>query len=256
MLSPTVQIRARYSDFRTPPHLSSQRFLTAFVTMTHTMGRPMDSRPPDDVNPTGGLFMSLHKSQDARPMELSTRVSSQVLSLASPVFAAILSSNCAEGQAPRNATSQYSPSIALHEDSPGVMIWLCEVLQFKQDLTFDIYFSLLIESATLCDKYDLVSVLYPWSRRWLRDGPGPLHGVESHAEMHWISYGQGNEEHFWRASRSLMQSCTMEDLAALKNKPWPVIVPDVVLGRYPFSPICIQRHPLEPSTNKASVQTA
>lgn len=51
-----------------------------------------------------------------------------------------------------------------------------------------LYFSLLIELAILGDKYDLVSVLYPWSLRWLQKVPGSLHGVENHAEMHWISY--------------------------------------------------------------------
>ena len=114
------------------------------------------------------------------------------------------------------------------------MLWLCKALHFKQDLNVVIDFSPLKELAILRDKYELVSVLYPWSHGWLQHLPGSSHGNDKQAEMLWISYALGNEKYFWRTSRDLMQSSTTEELAALKKNPLSLMLPDGVLGRYPF----------------------
>ena len=202
--------------------------------MTHIAGRPPDLLPLDDIDPTGGITLLLHNSQDGRQTQSSIRVSSKVLSLASPVFAAMLRPNFAEGQGLRNAALQEIPAISLHDDNTEAMFWLCKALHFKQDLNVAIDFSLLKELAILCDKYELVSVLYPWSHGWLQHLPGSLHGNDKQAEMLWISYALGNEKSFWRTSRDLMQSFTTEELAALKRNPLSLMLPDGVLGRYPI----------------------
>ena len=203
--------------------------------MTHTPGRPLDLLPLDDVDPTGDITLLLHNSQDGKQIQSSIRVSSKVLSLASPVFAAMLSPNFAEGQGLRNTTSQETLAINLHDDNIEAMLWLCKALHFKQDLNIAIDFSLLTELAILCDKYELMSVLYPWSHGWLQHLPGSLLGNDKQAEMLWISYALGNEKCFWRTSRDLMQYSTTEELAALKKNPRSLMLPDGVLGRYLFS---------------------
>ena len=94
------------------------------------------------------------------------------------MFAAMLDSHFAEGQALRNATSEGLPLISLYDDNIDDIIWLCKALYFKPDLTAKINFSLLRELAFLCDKYDLVGVLYPWSHRWLQEWPASSRGVD------------------------------------------------------------------------------
>ena len=203
--------------------------------MTHTAGRPLELLPVDNVDPTGDITLLLHTSQDGRQMQSSIRVSSKVLSLASPVFAAMLGPSFAKGQGLGHVTSPNIPEIDLHDDNAEAMLWLCKALHFKQDLNVAIEFSLLEESAILCDKYELVSVLYPWSHGWLQHLPGSLHGNDKQAEMLWISYALGNEKCFWRTSRDLMQSFTTEELAALKSNPLSLMLPDGFFGRYPIS---------------------
>ena len=200
----------------------------------HTAGRPQDLLPLDDIDTTGDITLLVHNSQGGRQTQSSIRVSSKVLSLASPVFAAMLRPNFAEGQGLVNTTSQEIPAINLHDDDTEAMLWLCKALHFKQDLNIAIDFALLKELAILCDKYELASVLYSWSHGWLQHLPGPLHGNDKQAEALWISYALGNETCFWRTSRYLMQSSTTEELAALKTNPLFLMLPDGVLGSYPI----------------------
>ena len=202
--------------------------------MTYTPGKSPELLPLENVDPTGDITLSLHNSQDGRQTQSSIRVSSKVLSLASPVFAAMLSPNFAEGQGLGNTNSPEIPAINLHDDNAEAMLWLCKTLHFKQDLNVAIDFSLLKELAILCDKYELTSVLYSWSHAWFQHWPGSLHGNDKQAEMLWISYALGNEKCFWRTSRDIMQSSTTEELAALKNNPLSLMLPDGVLGRHPF----------------------
>ena len=192
----------------------------------------MDLPPLEDADSAGDLLLVLETDKDGRPTQPSIRVSSKVLSLASPVFAAMLSPKFAEGQALLNATSADTPSLFLRDDDSQAMIWLCKALHFKQDVTVDISFSLLKKKAILSDKYDLVGALKPWSHVWLQKWPGSQHGVDDHAEMLWISYALGNEECFWRNSRSLMQFYTTEDLAAVQNEQMTAMLPERLLGRY------------------------
>ena len=189
----------------------------------------------DDIDPAGDLLLVLENDEDGwTQTQLSIRVSSKVLSLASPVFAAILSPKFAEGQALLKATSPETPSISLPDDNSEAVIWLCKALHFKQDLTVtaDISALLLGQLAILCDKYDLVAALNSWSHVWLQKWSGTGHRVTGQVALLWISYALGNEEYFWQISRSLMHLHTTEDLAAVEKGSWPDILPDKVLGRW------------------------
>ena len=188
----------------------------------------------DDADPAGDVLLVLETDEDGILTQSPIRVSSKVLSLASPVFAKMLSPKFAEGQALRNATSLETPPISLPDDDPEAMIWLCKALHFTKDLTADISLSLLKNLATVCDKYDLVGTLYPWSHVWLQKWFGSADSVDDHLDTLWISYALGNEEYFWRSSRSLMYLCTTEDLAAFRNDSNTALLPervDRILGR-------------------------
>ena len=184
----------------------------------------------DDADPAGDFLLVLETDEDGKPTQSSIRVSSKVLSLASPVFAAMLSPRFAEGQALLTSTSPDTPSTSLPDDNSEAMIWLCKALHFRKDLTVDIEFSPLRELAILCDKYDLVGALNPWSHAWFRQW-SDTRRVNNHAEMLWISYALGKEDHFWHTSRSLMKLYTADDLAAPQNERWTAVLPDRLFGR-------------------------
>lgn len=201
--------------------------------MAHTAGTPSSLLSLDDADPAGDLLLVLETAEDGRPTQSSIRVSSKVLSLASPVFAAMLSPRFAEGQALLTSTSPEISSISFPDDNSEAMIWLCKALHFRKDLTVDIEFSLLRELAILCDKYDLVGALNPWSHSWLRQWPGSS-GVDDHAELLWISYALGNEDRFWHTSRNLMKLYTADDLAAFQNERSTAVLPDRLFGKCPI----------------------
>lgn len=180
----------------------------------------------DDADPAGDLLLVLETAEDGKPSQSSIRVSSKVLSLASPVFAAMLSPRFAEGQALLTSTSTDTPSISLPDDNSEAMIWLCKALHFKKDLPVDIDFSLLRELAILCDKYDLVGALNPWSHAWFSQYSGTSRGINDHAEMLRFSYALGKDDHFWHTSRSLINVCTADGLAALQNGRLTAVLPD------------------------------
>ena len=208
----------------------------------------------DDADPAGDLLLVLETDKDGKPTQSSIRVSSKVLSLASPVFAAMLSPRFAEGQALLTSTSTDTPSISLPDDNSEAMIWLCKALHFTKDLTVDIDFSLLRELAILCDKYELVGALKPWSHAWFRQWSGTPRGVDNHAEMLWISYALGNEDTFWHTSRSLMKLYTADDLAALQNERSTAVLPDRLFGWCPVPSFAFSHHLQLPTNDAASRQ--
>lgn len=84
--------------------------------------------PLEDADQAGDLLLELETDTDGRLTQSSVRVSSKVLSLASPVFAAMLNPKFAEGQALLNATSPDTPSISLPDDDSEAVVWLCKAL--------------------------------------------------------------------------------------------------------------------------------
>lgn len=206
--------------------------------MAHEPGRSVYSPPQeaqcilDDADPAGDLVLELSTNKTGKTFRSSIRVSSKVLSLSSPVFAAMLRPNFAEGLALQKASPQSIPLLSLPDDNPEAITWLCKAIHFKQDLGVDIEFSLLKELAVLCDKYDLGGARNPWTHGWLQKWPGSSQGVDNHAEILWISYALGSDKHFWRNSRSLIQCYTSNNLAAFEGKPWPVL-PEGVFGKDP-----------------------
>lgn len=97
----------------------------------------------------------------------SLLVSSKILSLASPVFAAMFSPHFREGNS--LATAASAPiTIDLLEDAPAALENICNVLHYKHDLvTVKMHFHELLEIAVVADKYDLAKSLGPWRYIWL-----------------------------------------------------------------------------------------
>jgi len=93
---------------------------------------------PKEADPAGDLILVIGSGKDQE----SVLVSSRVLSLASPVLAAV-SSRFAEGHSLADPISSEIPKISLPEDDPEALTWLCEALHFKKRVTEGMSFSLL-----------------------------------------------------------------------------------------------------------------
>lgn len=93
-------------------------------------------------------------------------VSSKVLSLASPVFAAMFSPRFKEGS---SLNSGCPSEVPLPEDDPEAMTLLCNCLHFRTDhIPRNVEFSLLKALALICDKYDVAKAILAWSILWLQ----------------------------------------------------------------------------------------
>ena len=95
----------------------------------------------------------------------SLLVSSKVLSLASPVFAALVGPGFREGN---NIQRGDCPVIELLDDDPAAMSIVCNLLHFRYDpVPTHLAPAQLGKLGVLCDKYDCSKPVLPWSQKWL-----------------------------------------------------------------------------------------
>lgn len=124
-------------------------------------------------------------------------VSKVALRLASPVFRAMFTGKFVEAQANTKET-------ILPEDDPEALkvVLLIAHLRFKE-VPKTLEFALLVEMAKIVDKYDLVSLLRPWSGQWIAPHGGKLtqEGFEGWSWVAW-TFGMRDEwctvaNHLW-----------------------------------------------------------
>ena len=109
-----------------------------------------------EIDAAGDLWLEM----DSRKL----LVSSKILSLASPVFNAMLNSKFREGQ---NATSG-PRTITLPDDDVDAMTVVCHALHhMTHRVPVHLISTKLNTLAILCDKYGCVQAMKPWSRTWL-----------------------------------------------------------------------------------------
>lgn len=195
----------------------------------------------EDVDPSGDLILTVGSEQTpseasttADPQQTTIRVSSKVLSLALPVFAAMLGPKFAEGQSllTRDSLSNEVLSIPLPDDDPVAMIWFCRALHHKLDVNKEeIDFNLCLRLATLSDKYDTSIALSGLSNSWIEPWRGSMTGDPRCLEALYIAYAFDNYPAFWRITRDTMQYYTAADLANLKDCWIEELLPPRLLGK-------------------------
>ena len=124
-----------------------------------------------DADPEGDLVLVIGSGEAQK----SIRASSKVLSLASPVLAAMFSPRrFSEGSA---LSSSNPPEIYLPEDDPEAVTLFCHLIHFREyqgSQKEAPSFNHLLNMALFCDKYDATLALNPWCELWLpskeRDG--------------------------------------------------------------------------------------
>lgn len=158
------------------------------TSLTHTQPAKIDA------DPAGDLVLAVGSGDTQRRI----RASSKVLSLASPVLAAMFSPHrFSEGAA---LSTSNPPVIPLPEDEPETVTMFCHLVHFKeyQGERPSPSFDQLVNMALFCDKYDAGLALNPWSEAF------------------------NNHSNFWISSRSMMQydtaevrNCTRDELLPL-----------------------------------------
>ena len=152
-----------------------------------------------DPDPDGDIKLLLGPSQTP------IRVSSKILSLTSPVFRAMLDPRFLS----RPPSYQDLPEIALPEDDPAAMSWMCSAVHFH-DLGDKASLSTLKRVAIVCDKYDVSAALRPWSSMWLRRSiPDPSKTTGSW-ELMWIAIAFDDQDLFTLATKSFVWNTPAE----------------------------------------------
>lgn len=120
--------------------------------------------PRYNVDPAGDLILLVGKEENQRPI----RVSSKVLSLASPVFITMFGPRYFEGHVLPNQARLSIPSFPFPEEDPETMTWFCRALHLKSNADeTKVTVGLIFNIAALCDRYDASAALGGWSRFWM-----------------------------------------------------------------------------------------
>ena len=160
------------------------------------------------------------------PDKESIRASSQVLSLASPVFAKMLE------RGPFGNSAVSTTEITLPEDDPEAMTLFCDTIHFKKHATPDIALALLAKMASLSDKYGSSVALSAASEVWLSNFQGLKEGEGCFAKMLWISYALGNHRAFSRISTKMIRECSHDDLIRQKHDEDCKSLPKTIIGKF------------------------
>ena len=191
------------------------------------------SAPHCNVDPAGDLILLVGQEENQRPI----RVSSKVLSLASPVFATMFGPRYLEGHVLSKQARFSIPSFPLPEEDPEAMTWFCRAVHLQlsaneRGMTVD----LSVKIAALCDKYDASTALSGWSQLWLQNLSHPMLRDSTIPPRHpakalHMSYAFNNHRTFYLATRDIVHHCSREDIRFLKDKSKDIVLPNQLIGK-------------------------
>lgn len=163
--------------------------------------------PKKELAPHGDIILQV--GSEKGPVK-SIRVSSQVLSIASPVFARMFGSGFREGFV-SSSTSDQPLHLPLPDDNPDAVLLMCHVLHPSG--VGDLYVPLqLLESlALLVDKYDCALALTIWSRLWFQQRYSYFHYTSSPWDRLRVAYALKTQEAFWEISKNIVYDYGFED---------------------------------------------
>ena len=154
-----------------------------------------------DPDPNGDLTLVVGRDS------MKIRVSSTRISLASPVFAAMLRPPFFEG---RHLLMEGSLTLSLPDEDPETFLFFCHLIHGPKAENGSIRYTLLMELASLCDKYDLSNSLRPWVDMWMCedsiDAKAEEH--EAYPEVLWVAYVFDHHRAFYRFSKIILMSYT------------------------------------------------
>ncbi|MCJ1382309.1 hypothetical protein MMC17_005422 [Xylographa soralifera] len=138
-----------------------------------------DNSPVVEIDPKGDVVLELNCS-DATTRLL---VSSKILAMVSPVFAAMFNSQFKEGL--HNTKPGLYPAVPLPEDDAIAFEVICNVVHYRhKHVPLDPPLKQLVNIAIIADKYEIREPLYAYSVLWLRSGM-KNHTGKNHIAADW-----------------------------------------------------------------------
>jgi hypothetical protein len=186
-----------------------------------------------EIDPDGDVFVCLQ--DDAGDDEVTTvtvRCSSKVLSLASPVFKAMLQPAFRAGH---RLQQTGSTEVNLEDDDwPAMLIILYALHLQNQHVSSAPSQAQLFEIAVLADKYDLYQALRPWHELWLNRHRSTVLGGARYEQWLFIAWVFRDSDIFKRTTRKLLLETVIngdgEIVTRLRLK-LPIGLPDAITGR-------------------------
>ncbi|KAL6715638.1 hypothetical protein ACLMJK_006599 [Lecanora helva] len=174
-----------------------------------------------EPDPSGDLVLILGDPSE----QTYIRVSSKILSIASPVLAAMLGPKYAEGN---TLSTTGSLELTLPEDDPEAMVWVCNIVHLKQSFTH-ISVALMEKIAVTCDKYDMSGALSVWGEAWLSHIDLSTDGEARYGRLLWIAYALGCQTVFYNKSYNMIWYHTEAELRLMKEDWKGTSIPEDVL---------------------------
>lgn len=159
-----------------------------------------------EADPIGDVILLLGNGS------VGVRASSRVLSLASPVFAAMLGNRWLGD---KSLSTTEPATIPLPDDHIGAITRLCRVLHYQCDMDEPIDFNSFENLALLCHKYDFGRAILPWTNVWIERFRSSRHcGPGSHHSLRflYISYAFGNHEAFYKCYADYLVKADRDDI--------------------------------------------
>ena len=192
-----------------------------------------------DIDPAGDVILEVGAEVCGDQTRL--RVSSKVLSLASPAFAAMFSPKWSDGV---NKVSASEPQhISLPEDDSSPMEWICQILHYHKDISTEKDIPFLVGVAELCDKYDMESPIKTWAGLCLEKAKATTRYLHDMKEVDlmgvmYISSVFRNSRIFWLSSAVLLNAISVPDLVYDRYElggPAASLLEDEAFGKHPSS---------------------
>lgn len=191
------------------PALDSSSTSTSHVKATSSISSPPSSTLPVKVLcPSGDLTLLVGKDP-VHPF----LVSRTVLTLASPVFRAMLTGNFSE------ATKK---EIELEDDDARALLLVLQIAHLRfEEVARELMLTTLINVATTCDKYDMVAVCRPlipgWVKKFTERDAGRL--VFPSGAILWVYWAFGYESEFVVLADKLRMVATKDTVIKWKTTP-------------------------------------
>ena len=177
-----------------------------------------------DLDPDGDVVLVVESQNVKRFL-----ASSKILSLASPVFSKMLSSNFREGM---QMAVSYRPTIVLHDDDPFAMKTMLGIFHHKELDEKPMTAERLAVLAIHSDKYDCVKTLKPWIFMWFHSFQSPL-TVEEHGFLMLAAHVFRAAEQFLEWSGKVQSKLSPSSFAKWESVEMLSFLPDGLRGKSP-----------------------
>ncbi|KAH7348213.1 hypothetical protein BKA66DRAFT_400980, partial [Pyrenochaeta sp. MPI-SDFR-AT-0127] len=132
-------------------------------------------------------------------------VVSSFMSVASPVFEAMFNGRFSEGQ---DLSSSNPRETLLPDDDPYIMTIVCRMIHMQtSDMPRQLEVDDFAGFAILCDKYDCIDAVRPWSRLWVL-GLLPEPDMPGYDKLLMITYVLDLPDEFYKVTQSLLKNRT------------------------------------------------